>query len=64
MTTETPELFDGLHFVTVEEIATVLRLSKMTVYRMIKDRKVPSQKYGRSIRIPVADARALVRGEM
>jgi excisionase family DNA binding protein len=63
MTTDTPELFPGVQFVTVDELAEVMRLSKMTVYRMIRDEKVRSRKWGRSIRIPVADARALVLGD-
>ena len=63
MTEGTPELFPGVQFVTVDELAVVMRLSKMTVYRLIRQERVPCRKFGRSIRIPVAAARTLVLGE-
>lgn len=36
---------------TVEEVAEILRVSKMTVYRLAEKRELPSVKVGRSIRI-------------
>jgi excisionase family DNA binding protein len=40
-------------FVTVPEIATDLRLSRMTVYRLIHDGELPGLRVGkRSIRVP------------
>jgi len=42
-------------FLTVEEIAEYLRVSKMTVYRMVEDGTLPSFRVGRSIRIPTDD---------
>lgn len=45
-----PELPD---LVTVTETATALRVSKMTVYRMIEEGELPSVRIGRrNIRIP------------
>lgn len=37
---------------TVAEVAAVLRLSKMTVYRMVNSGQLPALKVGRSVRIP------------
>ena len=36
---------------TVDEVAEILRVSKMTVYRLAEKRELPSVKVGRSIRI-------------
>ena len=36
---------------TVEEVAEVLRVSKMTVYRLAEKGELPSVRVGRSIRI-------------
>lgn len=48
MTNTTPE------YLTVAEVATTLRLSKMTVYRMCDEGTIPSVRTGRgrTIRIP------------
>lgn len=37
---------------TVEEVAAALRVSKMTVYRMVERGEIPSVRIGRSFRIP------------
>ncbi|MCU0284430.1 MAG: helix-turn-helix domain-containing protein [Candidatus Nanopelagicales bacterium] len=37
---------------TVAEVAAMLRLSKMTVYRMVNSGTLPALKVGRSVRIP------------
>ncbi|MBV7362969.1 helix-turn-helix domain-containing protein [Actinomycetaceae bacterium TAE3-ERU4] len=39
---------------TVAEIADILRVSKMTVYRMIHDGELPAIRVGRSFRVPQA----------
>lgn len=52
-----------LKFLTVAEVATVLRLSKMTVYRLVKDGTLESRRVGRSYRIPVQAARNFIEGE-
>jgi excisionase family DNA binding protein len=40
-------------FVTITEIAADLRVSKMTVYRLVEDGELPSLRVGRrSIRVP------------
>ena len=42
-------------FLTVPEIADELRVSKMTVYRLVNDRELPSVRIGRSVRVRRAD---------
>lgn len=39
-------------FSTVAEVAAALRVSKMTVYRLVEDEEMPAFRIGRSIRIP------------
>lgn len=39
-------------FLTVAEIATVTRLSKMTIYRLIHSGELESIRVGRSFRVP------------
>lgn len=41
-----------VRLLTVAEVAAVLRLSKMTVYRMVNSGALPALKVGRSVRIP------------
>jgi len=50
-------------FVTVDEIARELRVSKMTVYRLIERGDLPATRVGRSIRIKVADYHAYMKRE-
>lgn len=40
-----------LRFLTVGEIAAVLRVSKMTVYRLIKAGDLPSARIGKAYRV-------------
>lgn len=37
---------------TVDEVCRLLRLSKNTVYDMIRGKEIPSIKVGRQIRVP------------
>lgn len=39
-------------FVTVAEVANVMRVSKMTVYRMIHAGDIPAVRVGKSFRVP------------
>lgn len=50
-------------FLTVAELATALRLSKMTVYRLISSGELEAVRAGRSYRIPEEAAGAYMRGE-
>ncbi len=39
-------------FLTVAEVAAVMRVSKMTVYRMVHSGDLPAVRVGRSFRVP------------
>lgn len=41
-----------VRLLTVAEVAAIMRLSKMTVYRMVNSGVLPALKVGRSVRIP------------
>ena len=46
---------DGLEdvrFLTVAEVAGMMRVSKMTVYRMVHAGELPAIRFGRSFRVP------------
>ncbi|PZF83145.1 helix-turn-helix domain-containing protein [Jiangella anatolica] len=53
MTTSGPEAPLGeVRFLTVAEVATAMRVSKMTVYRLVHAGTLPAVQVGRSFRIP------------
>ena len=39
-------------FLTVAEVATVMRVSKMTVYRLVHNGELPAVRVGKSFRVP------------
>jgi excisionase family DNA binding protein len=39
-------------FLTVAEVASVMRVSKMTVYRLVHAGELPAVRVGRSFRVP------------
>ena len=41
-----------VRFLTVAEVATVMRVSKMTVYRLVHNGEMPAVRVGRSFRVP------------
>jgi len=41
-----------VRFVTVAEVATIMRVSKMTVYRLVHAGELPAVRVGRSFRVP------------
>jgi excisionase family DNA binding protein len=41
-----------MHFLTVAEVAEAMRVSKMTVYRLVHAGTLPAVQVGRSFRIP------------
>lgn len=49
MTSEQP---GRMRFLTVAEVADVMRVSKMTVYRMLHAGEMPAVRVGRSFRVP------------
>ena len=45
------ELSD-VRFLTVAEVAEMMRVSNMTVYRLVHSGELPAVRFGRSFRIP------------
>ena len=45
------ELSD-VRFLTVAEVAEIMRVSKMTVYRLVHSGELPAVRFGRSYRVP------------
>jgi excisionase family DNA binding protein len=41
-----------LRFLTVAEVASLMRVSKMTVYRLVHGGTLPAVRVGRSFRVP------------
>lgn len=44
--------FAEVRFLTVAEVAAVMRVSKMTVYRLVHNGELPAVRVGRSFRVP------------
>ena len=49
-----------LRFLTVAEVADMMRVSTMTVYRLVKSGELPAVRFGRSYRIPESAVAAAV----
>ena len=47
-----PSPLSQMRFLTVGEVAEMMRVSTMTVYRMVHSGEVPAIRFGRSFRIP------------
>jgi excisionase family DNA binding protein len=41
-----------MRFLTVAEVAQIMRVSKMTVYRLVHGGELPAVRVGRSFRVP------------
>lgn len=52
MSTSTPGRPAEMRFLTVAEVATMMRVSKMTVYRLVHAGTLPAVQIGRSYRVP------------
>jgi excisionase family DNA binding protein len=50
-----------VRFLTVAEVATVMRVSKMTVYRLVHSGELPAVRVGRSFRVPETAINAYLR---
>ncbi len=44
--------FGDVRFLTVAEVAAIMRVSKMTVYRLVHSGEMPAVRVGRSFRVP------------
>jgi excisionase family DNA binding protein len=54
MSSEQPEQLNlaQVQFLTVAEVAAMMRVSKMTVYRLVHGGDLPAARVGRSFRVP------------
>jgi excisionase family DNA binding protein len=52
------ESFASARFLTVQEVADLMRVSSMTIYRLIKSGDLPAVRVGRSFRVRDADVDA------
>ena len=50
-----------VRFLTVAEVADMMRVSSMTVYRMVHAGEMPAIRFGRSFRIPESAVVALIQ---
>lgn len=50
-----------VRFLTVAEVAEMMRVSSMTVYRMVHAGELPAIRFGRSFRIPETAVEAAIR---
>ncbi|MFW5468469.1 helix-turn-helix domain-containing protein [Knoellia sp. CPCC 206435] len=48
-------------FLTVAEVASIMRVSKMTVYRMVHAGELPAVRVGRSFRVPEDEVQKYLR---
>jgi excisionase family DNA binding protein len=51
----------GGAFLTVAEVAALMRVSKMTVYRLVHGGELPAVRVGRSFRVPEEAVRRYLR---
>ena len=51
-----------VRFLTVAEVAAIMRVSKMTVYRMVHSGEITSVRVGRSFRVPEQAVHEYLRG--
>jgi excisionase family DNA binding protein len=51
-----------VQFLTVAEVATLMRVSKMTVYRLVHNGELPAVRVGKSFRVPEKAVHDYLRG--
>lgn len=49
-----------VRFLTVAEVAELMRVSKMTVYRLVHSGGLPAIRFGRSFRVPESAVAAVI----
>lgn len=52
MSTTPERALSEVRFLTVAEVAAAMRVSKMTVYRLVHNGELPAVRVGRSFRVP------------
>ncbi len=53
---------NDVRFLTVAEVAAIMRVSKMTVYRLVHSGELPAVRVGRSFRVPESAVDDYLRG--
>lgn len=61
MAENNPGDVSGVRFLTVAEVAEVMRVSKMTVYRLVHSGELPAVRVGRSFRVPEDEVNEYLR---
>lgn len=56
-----PGGLDDVRFLTVAEVAEFMRVSSMTVYRLVHSGDLPAVRFGRSYRIPESAVSEAIR---
>ena len=51
----------GVKFLTIAEVASMMRVSKMTVYRLVHNGELPAVRVGRSFRVTEDDVDEYLR---
>ena len=51
----------AVRFLTVAEVAALMRVSKMSVYRLIHNGELEAVRFGRSVRVPERAVHAYLR---
>jgi excisionase family DNA binding protein len=61
MAENTPGDMSEAHFLTIAEVAAKMRVSKMTVYRLVHGGELPAVRVGRSFRVTEDDVNEYLR---
>lgn len=56
-----PSDMSDIKFLTIAEVAAVMRVSKMTVYRLVHSGELPAVRVGRSFRVTEDDVNDYLR---
>jgi excisionase family DNA binding protein len=62
MSATRPQLVQEPKFFTVAEVASIMRVSKMTVYRLVHSGDMPAIRVGRSYRVPESAVSDFLKG--
>ncbi|MCX7520670.1 helix-turn-helix domain-containing protein [Microbacterium sp. STN6] len=55
-----PQDLSDVRFLTVAEVADMMRVSRMTVYRLVHSGELPAIRFGRSFRVPLVAVQAAI----
>lgn len=58
---QSPQDLNDPKFLTVAEVASIMRVSKMTVYRLVHSEELPAVRVGRSFRVTEDDVHEYLR---